>query len=84
MKKILSCLLVLFVSIFLLVGCGGKEPTTTENQIDSPTTKIDHLYSNKVNLADANTSIDGKLFIRDKIGRVTLKSVTMVILLFSI
>ena len=76
MKKILSCLLVLFVSIFLLVGCGGKEPTTTENQIDFPTTKIDHLYSNKVNLADANTSIDGKLFIRDKIGRVTLKSVT--------
>lgn len=77
MKRIIGIILSLFC-VFLVVGCGNNKyiEEAKESLFDNPATEIDHYFSNQISFADTNTSIENKLFIRDKIGFAEVKSVT--------
>lgn len=82
-RKLFLVALVLF-SVTLLVACGEeKEPTpqpeeekTPVNPIDVLPTEIDHYFSNQISFADMNLSLGDNKFLKNKLAKLKLKSVT--------
>ena len=78
-KRVFLVLLVV-LSLTLLVACNDEqpteEPTPVENPIDVLPTEIDHYFSNQISFADMNLSLGDNKFLKNKIAKLELKSVT--------
>lgn len=70
--RVLSCLLLLFV----FVSCGEEEAPEETPVFDSLPTQTDHLYSDKLSFADMNMSLGDNKFLKNKVAKLKLKSIT--------
>ena len=69
-------ILVVILALFLTFGLSAcKEPEVVQ-VIDQLPTEIDHLYSNKISFADMNISLGENKFLKNKVAKLKLKSVT--------
>lgn len=72
-KNILIIVLGLFLT-FSLSACNGQ--VENPQVIDQLPTEIDHLYSNELSFADMNISLGENKFLKNKVAKLQLKSVT--------
>lgn len=76
-KRLFLVVLVVF-SLTLLVACTEEAPQEkpVENPIDVLPTDFDHYFSNQLSFADMNLDLGDNKFLKNKIAKLKLKSVT--------
>lgn len=75
MKKFRN-ILVLILALFLTFSLSACQESGEPQVIDSLPTEIDHLYSNKLSFANMNISLGDNKFLKNKVAKLQLKSVT--------
>lgn len=75
MKKFRNILLII-LALFLTFSLSACSEPEDPQVIDKLPTEIDHLYSNQLSFADMNISLGENKFLKNKVAKLQLKSVT--------